>query len=132
MQSLPPLALAIAMAGPGIALAGDDCQRPMAQWQSRDSVTAHVHALGISTERLRIDDGCYEIRGRDGDGNLVGLKIDPASLAVLKLEVRFRAGADPSRYLPAAPVAAGAAARPQRPLGDRPHRPVPAAREDSR
>lgn len=56
----------------------------------REAVTAHVTALGVTAERLRIDDGCYEVRGRDSDGNRVGLKIDPTSLAILKLEVRFR------------------------------------------
>ncbi|HYR25683.1 MAG TPA: PepSY domain-containing protein [Aquabacterium sp.] len=102
MKSLLPLAVVIALTSSGAALASDDCHRPMAEWQSRETVTARASELGITTERLRIDDGCYEVRGRDGDGNQVGLKIDPASLAILKLEVRFRPGADAVRYLPAA------------------------------
>lgn len=102
MKALLPVAIVIALTSSGAAMAADDCRRPMAEWQSRDAVTAHVTALGLTTERLRIDDGCYEIRSRDEDGNLVGLKIDPASLAILKLEVRFRSGADVSRYLPGA------------------------------
>jgi hypothetical protein len=103
MKSFLPIAAVFALTASGAALAGDDCRRPMAEWQPRAAVTARVTALGITTERLRIDDGCYEARGRDGDGNRVELKIDPASLAILELEVRFRPGADPSRYLPAAP-----------------------------
>lgn len=99
MKALFPIALVIAMTSSGAALASDDCHRPMAEWQSRENVTAHVTERGITTERLRIDDGCYEVRGRDGDGNQVELKIDPASLAILELEVRFRPGADASRYL---------------------------------
>ena len=107
MKALFPIALVIAMTSSGAAMASDDCHRPMAEWQSRENVTAHVTERGITTERLRIDDGCYEVRGRDGDGNQVELKIDPASLAILELEVRFRPGADASRYLPGARSPAG-------------------------
>ena len=100
MKSRLSIALVIALTSSGTALASDDCRRPMAEWQSRENVTAHLSERGITTERLRIDDGCYEVRGRDGDGNQVELKIDPASLAILELEVRFRPGSDTARYLP--------------------------------
>lgn len=130
MKSSLPIAVVIALTTSGAALASDDCRRPMAEWQSRDTVTARVTELGIATERLRIDDGCYEIRGRDGDGNQIGLKIEPASLAILKLEVRFRSGADSSRYLAAA---RGQAANRSKPSGDKSLRaPVPAAPKDTR
>lgn len=112
MKSLIPVAIVIALTSSGAALASDDCRRPMAEWQSRDSVAAHVTELGVTTERLRIDDGCYEVRGRDGDGNRVDLKIDPATLVLLKLEVRFRPGADSSRYVPGARGQPGKSTRP--------------------
>ena len=57
MKALFPIALVIAMTSSGAALASDDCHRPMAEWQSRENVTAHVTERGITTERLRIDDG---------------------------------------------------------------------------
>lgn len=112
MKSFFPLTLAIVLAGPGVALASDNCRRPMAEWQSRESVTAHVAERGIASERLRIDDGCYEVRGRDDKGNQVELTVDPASLAILELKVRFTPGADTSRYLPAARNQSGKAAKP--------------------
>lgn len=102
MKSSFPLSVVLALAGPGLALASDNCRWPMAEWQSREAVTAHVAQRGITSERLRIDDGCYEVRGRDDKGNEVGLKMDPASLAILELTVRFGPGADTTRYLPAA------------------------------
>ena len=101
MKSFLPTAMLLALVASGTALAGDDCHRPMAEWQSRETVTTRVAELGITTERVRIDDGCYEVRGRDRNGNQVGLKVDPASLAILKLEVRFGPDADLSDYLPA-------------------------------
>ncbi|MDZ7710871.1 MAG: hypothetical protein U5K36_13050 [Roseovarius sp.] len=39
------------------------------------------------------------MKGRDSDGNEVELKLEPATFALRKLEVEFRDGADPSRYL---------------------------------
>ncbi|MBT9493404.1 MAG: PepSY domain-containing protein [Paucibacter sp.] len=112
MKLLLPIALVIALTGSGAAQAGDDCRRPMAEWQSREAVTARATELGLTTERLRIDDGCYEIRGRDADGNRVELKFEPATLAILELEVRFRPGADASRYLPGARGQSGKANKP--------------------
>lgn len=117
MKALLPVVLVIGLAGSGAALARDDCRRPMAEWQSSEAVTARATELGLATERVRIDDGCYEVRGRDADGNRVGITFDPATLAVLELKVRFRPGADPSRYLSSARVSA-----------QRPASPSPAAR----
>lgn len=116
MKRLIAIACLAALASPA-AWARDDCRRPMAEWQPREAVTAHAAERGITTERLRIDDGCYELRGRDGDGNWVELKLDPATLAILALEVRFGPGADPARYLPAT---RGPAPRSGRPAAARP------------
>lgn len=113
MKSFFPLTVVLALAGPGIALASENCRLPMAEWQSREAITAHVALRGITSERLRIDDGCYEVRGRDDKGNQVGLKIDPASLAILELRVRFGPGADTSRYLPATRSQMGKTIKPQ-------------------
>ncbi|MFA7428645.1 MAG: PepSY domain-containing protein [Rhodospirillaceae bacterium] len=100
MKNAFPLAFMVALLASGPALADDDCSSPMAEWQSREAMTTYVTGLGISPDRIRIDDGCYEVRGRDGDDNRVELKLDPATLALLELDVEFRPGADPSRYLP--------------------------------
>jgi hypothetical protein len=86
----------------GAAFADDDCFSPMAQWQSRDAAMAHAVELGIEVQRLKVDDGCYEIRGRDADDNRVELKLEPSTLGLVEFEVKFRRGADPSRYLPGA------------------------------
>lgn len=102
MRPVLSLALILALAGAGAAQADDDCQSPMSDWQSREAAAAHVTALGISADRLRIDDGCYEVRGRDSDGNRIELKLDPATLALIQLEIEFQRGADVGRYLPGA------------------------------
>lgn len=108
MKSIYPLALAFGLTAGGAALASDDCRSPMADWQSREAATAHVSQLGIAPERLRVDDGCYEVRGRDADGHRVELKLEPATLGLVKLEVRFGPGDKPARYLPGAKAPQGA------------------------
>lgn len=97
---LAPAVLALSLFGAGAALADDDdCRSPMSDWQPRDAAVQHAATLGIEVTRLKIDDGCYKVRGRDGDGNRIELKLEPATLALVELEIEFRPGADPSRYV---------------------------------
>ena len=41
---------------------------------------------GWQIQRLKIDDGCYEIRGTDAQGQAFKAKIDPETLKVLKMK----------------------------------------------
>ena len=45
------------------ALADDDCDAPVERWQSREAVRQMAARQGWQIQRLKIDDGCYEIRG---------------------------------------------------------------------
>ena len=89
MTSRLPLTIVIALACTHAAWADDECHRPVAQWQPREAVAAHVAAQGITIDRLHIDDGCYELRGRDTDGNRLHLTLDPVTLEILSMRVRF-------------------------------------------
>ncbi len=53
---------AFALAGSGAAMADDDCNVPMNQWQSREAVQKSAEAHGWKVSRIKIDDGCYQIR----------------------------------------------------------------------
>ena len=90
MNRALPLALILSLGATGVALADDDCNSPMAAWQSREAASAHVTQLGITPERLQIDDGCYEIRGKDAQGRSFKAKIDPETLDVVKLKYQDR------------------------------------------
>ena len=68
------------------AWADDDCDAPLKRWQSRDAVLVMAATKGWQIQRLKIDDGCYEIRGTDADGRRFKAKIDPETLKVLKLK----------------------------------------------
>ena len=67
-------------------LAGDDCDAPLNRWQSRDAVHQMAAAKGWQIQRLKIDDGCYEVRGTDALGRTFKARIDPETLKVLKLK----------------------------------------------
>lgn len=66
--------------------ASDDCDAPLNRWQSRDAVRQMAAAQGWQIERLKIDDGCYEVRGTDAQGRTFKAKIDPETLKVLKMK----------------------------------------------
>lgn len=77
-------------AGTGLARADDDCHVPMNQWQPKESVEKMANSRGWTVTRIKIDDGCYEIRGSDNTGRAFKAKIDPANLAIVKLKYKDR------------------------------------------
>lgn len=64
----------------------DDCEVPINQWKPRDAVREMARQKGWQIDRLKIDDGCYEIKGRDGDGWRFKAKIDPATLGIVRMK----------------------------------------------
>lgn len=87
------LAVAVAVAVAPTARPGsadDDCDAPVARWQSREAVRQMAVRQGWHIQRLKIDDGCYEIRGTDARGRAFKAKIDPETLKVLKMKQRDR------------------------------------------
>jgi hypothetical protein len=79
-------ALALTTLGVGAALADDDCEAPMADWQPRDAVKQMAESKGWTVRRIKIDDGCYEITGRDAKGDDIEAKVHPATLAIVEME----------------------------------------------
>lgn len=83
------LALALALGLAALpAWADDDCDAPMDRWQSREAVRQLAVRQGWQIQRLKIDDGCYEIRGMDAQGREFKARLDPETLAVLKMKQR--------------------------------------------
>ncbi len=68
--------------------ADDDCNAPMNRWQSREAVRQMAAQQGWQIQRLKIDDGCYEICGTDAQGRSFKAKIDPENLKVVKMKQR--------------------------------------------
>ena len=70
----------------GAALADDDCFVPMADWQPREAVAEFAIAQGWGVRRIKIDDGCYEIDGRDAQGRAIEVKLHPGTLQIVEFE----------------------------------------------
>jgi len=89
MKTIAPCLLALTLGTSALpALAGDDCDQPVERWQSREAVRQMADEQGWQIQRLKIEDGCYEIRGTDAQGQGFKAKIDPATLKVLKMKRR--------------------------------------------
>lgn len=84
-RTLTILALA-ALVPAGVARADEDCFVPMADWQPRDAVAMLAEENGWTVRRIKIDDGCYEIDGRDAEGRAIEVTVHPATLEVIEFE----------------------------------------------
>jgi hypothetical protein len=77
----------LALLPAGVAFADDnDCFVPMANWQPRKVVAALAAENGWTVRRIKIDDGCYEIDGRDADGRRIEVTVHPQTLQVIEFE----------------------------------------------
>lgn len=90
MKYPPSLQQALLVVSLGLAVlpafASDDCDAPLNRWQTREAVRQMAAEQGWQIQRLKIDDGCYEIRGTDASGRAFKAKIDPETLKVLKMK----------------------------------------------
>lgn len=86
MDKTPTIVVVLAWLFAAPALADDDCFVPMADWQPREAVARMAAENGWTVRRIKIDDGCYEIDGRDAQGRRVEVTVHPATLQVIELE----------------------------------------------
>lgn len=86
MKTTPTILTFLAVFPAGAALAEDDCFVPMADWQPREAVTRLADENGWSVRRIKIDDGCYEIDGRDANGRRIEVTVHPSTLEIIELE----------------------------------------------
>ncbi len=83
----------------GAALAADDCTDPVTEWQPRETLRLQMEQRGWEVRRIKVDDGCYEVRGVDNNGNAFKAKFAPATLRIRKLEITFDQDGDAADYL---------------------------------
>jgi len=82
---LPILAVLTAFPAMG-GTDGEDCFAPMAEWQPRAAVARFAEENGWVVRRIKVDDGCYEIDGRDAKGQRIEVKVHPSTLEVIEFE----------------------------------------------
>lgn len=90
MKSRTPLFIAALALAALPALASDDCDAPVERWQSREAVQQMAASQGWTVQRLKIDDGCYELRATDAQGRSIKAKVDPETLQIIKIKRRER------------------------------------------
>ncbi|MGV2871360.1 PepSY domain-containing protein [Colwellia sp. E150_009] len=84
----------------GTALADhDDCNDPVSAWQPREQLRLMVENKGWQVKRIKVDDGCYEVKGFDRKGNRLKATFSPASLKLRELSIKFGDSGDASDYL---------------------------------
>lgn len=84
----------------GFARADDNCSDPVSDWQPRETLRQQVERqYGWSVQRIKVDDGCYELKGLDRKGNAIEASYSPASLRLRMLEIHFRDDGDARDYL---------------------------------
>lgn len=90
MRHTPPLRLALLALAMGLAAlpawADGDCDAPVSRWQSREAVRQMAAQQGWDVQRLKIDDGCYEVYGKDAQGRSFKAKVNPETLRVVKIK----------------------------------------------
>lgn len=84
--------LLLLLAAAGAAFADDDCNIPVADWQPRDVLRQKLEQQqpDWKIQRIKVDDGCYEVKASDGDGNKIEAEYAPDSLRLRKLETTYR------------------------------------------
>lgn len=71
------------------ALADDDCTDPIDQWQPRENLRQQLEDQGWTVQRIKVDDGCYEVKGVDAEGHRVKAEYAPASLNLMEIEIKI-------------------------------------------
>ncbi|GGY73469.1 PepSY domain-containing protein [Marinobacter zhanjiangensis] len=79
------LSLALLLVGTPL-LADDDCDDPVANWQPRENLRQKLEGEGWTVYRIKVDDGCYEVKGLVPAGFRAEASFAPASLKLRELE----------------------------------------------
>ena len=62
------------------------CHAPVAEWQPREVLHQRLTQEGYRVSRIKVDDGCYEVKALDPQGRKIEAKYDPKSLAPVAIE----------------------------------------------
>ncbi len=81
-------ALLVSLLAGGAVRADTECNAPVATWQPREVLRKQLEQQGLQVQRIKVDDGCYEVRGVDAQGNQFKAKYAPDSLRLLKMKIK--------------------------------------------
>jgi hypothetical protein len=72
------------VAGIGSAAAEDLCHVPEAEWQPKETLQKKLESDGWVVKTIKVDEGCYEVYGKDAAGKRMETYFDPKSFQVMK------------------------------------------------
>jgi hypothetical protein len=84
MKRLALFTLIAAVAGIGSAAAEDVCRVPQAEWQPKEALQKKLETEGWTIKAIKLDDGCYEVYGKDASGARKETYFDPKTFEVKK------------------------------------------------
>lgn len=90
-------AILLSLLGNGSAWADTECHVPVARWQPREVLRQQLEQQGWQVQRIKVDDGCYEVRGVDAQGQRFKAKYTPDTLLLLKIKIKEAHGRDQHR-----------------------------------
>ncbi len=76
---------ALALSTPAFA-GGDYCYVPMSDWQPRSAAIRWAEEQGWLVQRIKIDDGCYELYGVEDNQREFEVKLNPATFEIIIFE----------------------------------------------
>ncbi|PSF04697.1 PepSY domain-containing protein [Marinobacter fuscus] len=86
MKTKPVMISLVVLCLSAPVLADDDCDEPMAEWQPREHLRQKLESEGWTVYRIKVDDGCYEVKGVAPDGFRAEAEFSPATFELMELE----------------------------------------------
>lgn len=86
---LPIGAFALATMSAGMAFASSDnrCNIPMAEWQPVAALQQKLQNDGWKVNRIKTDDGCYEVYAIDDKGRRIEAYFNPKTFETVKKKI---------------------------------------------
>src|SRR5690554_7135098 len=72
-----------------LSYADDDCHDSITDWQPKNVLHQQLENEGWQVQRIKVDDGCYKVKGLDQNGNKVKAEYYPASLRLDRKSTRL-------------------------------------------
>ena len=70
------------------AFASDKCNVPKDEWQPAQELQAKLEAQGWKVQRLKTDDGCYEVYATDANGKRIEAYFNPKTLEMIRSKMK--------------------------------------------
>jgi hypothetical protein len=82
---LIPIAAALGVMTATAAFASERCSVPKAEWQPEQALRQKLEGAGWKINRIKTDEGCYEVYGTDANGKRAETYFDPKTLDPVEL-----------------------------------------------